>query len=96
MEKKIGCQQLLSSISEYIDGELSEDLCAEIEKHLQGCENCQIVLDTTRKTINLYQTCASGDCLPGDVHQRLFARLSLEDYSIEIGPDEKKDGITHA
>ncbi len=89
METKTSCQQLLGVLSEYIDGELSEALCAELERHLSGCQNCQIVLDTTRKTINLYHTCMTEDCVPGDVRQRLFMRLNLEDYM------EKRDPIEH-
>ena len=90
MEKHMSCQQLLGSLSEYIDGELSDALCADLERHLCGCENCQIVLDTTRKTIDLYHACNSDDCLPGDVRQRLYARLNLDDY-IEKR-DEVKNG----
>ena len=74
------CRQLLSSLSEYIDGSLSEAICADLEQHLQGCQNCQIVLDTLKKTIYLYHTTAEPEGLPGDVRQRLFASLNLEDY----------------
>jgi anti-sigma factor (TIGR02949 family) len=90
METKLSCQQLLGSLSEYIDGELSDALCADLERHLCECENCQIVVDTTRKTIDLYHACNSDDCLPGDVRQRLYARLNLDDY-IEKR-DEVKNG----
>jgi anti-sigma factor (TIGR02949 family) len=87
MEKHSSCQQLLGALSEYIDGELSDALCADLERHLCECENCQIVLDTTLKTINLYKACNSEDCLPDDVRQRLFARLNLDDYI------EKRDKV---
>ena len=90
MEKKLSCQQLLGSLSEYIDGELSDALCADLERHLCECENCQIVVDTTRKTIDLYHACNSDDCLPGDVRQRLYARLNLDDYVEKR--DEGKNG----
>lgn len=49
------CQALLGSLSEYIDGELPADLCQEIEKHLEGCSNCRVVLNTTKRTIDLVQ-----------------------------------------
>jgi len=79
-EKKIACHQLLCSISEYIDGELDPALCEELERHLCECEDCQIVLDTTRKTINLYHTASEEEGVPDDVRQRLFKCLNLEDY----------------
>lgn len=73
------CKALLGDLSAYIDGELPAALCAEIEKHLEGCENCRVVLNTTRRTIDLVQEEAASP-LPEDVRERLFKRLSLDDY----------------
>ena len=74
------CQQLLGSLSEYIDGELQAELCAVLEAHLQDCENCRIVVNTLRKTIELYKETSTPDELPGAVRERLFMKLQLEDY----------------
>ncbi len=74
------CKQMLSSLGEYVDGALGEELCAEIEKHMQGCERCQIVVNTLKKTVELYQDTAADEQLPVDVRQRLFVRLNLEDF----------------
>ena len=30
------CSDLLDSISEYVDGDLASELCAELEQHLAG------------------------------------------------------------
>jgi len=73
------CKSLLGSLSEYIDGELPVELCQEIEKHLEGCENCRVVLNTTRRTIDLVHLPANQD-VPADVRERLFKRLNLDDY----------------
>lgn len=73
------CKALLGSLSEYIDGELPAELCEEIEKHLEGCENCRVVLNTTRRTIDLVHAPA-GENVPADVRERLFKRLNLDDY----------------
>ena len=74
------CQKLLQSISDYIDGTRDPALCALLEEHLCGCENCQVVYNTTLKTIDLYHTVESHEELPGEVRERLFMRLNLEDY----------------
>ncbi len=74
------CESLLGSLSEYIDGELNSELCREIEKHLAGCENCRVVLNTTRRTIDLVQAPAEKAVLPDDVRERLFKRLDLDNY----------------
>lgn len=74
------CEQLLGSLSEYIDGELTPDLCEEIEKHLAGCDDCRVVLNTTKRTIDLVHAPIEKPDLPDDVRERLFKRLNLDDY----------------
>ncbi len=74
------CVNLLGSLSEYIDGELNPELCAEIEKHLAGCEDCRVVLNTTRRTIDLVRMPIEKPAIPDDVRERLFKRLNLDDY----------------
>lgn len=75
------CQSLLASLSEYVDGELNPELCSILEKHLMGCQRCRIVVDTLRKTVELYHETAEDTPLPDEVRSRLFLRLNLEDYS---------------
>lgn len=73
------CHLLLDSLSDYIDGALGEELCSQIERHMAGCENCRIVIDSLRKTIYLYQITADPPTVPQDVRARLFERLELDD-----------------
>jgi predicted anti-sigma-YlaC factor YlaD len=51
----VNCQDLLEQLSEYLDRETREELCREIEEHLDKCHDCRIIVDQTRKTILLYQ-----------------------------------------
>ncbi len=74
------CRHLLGSLSEYIDGNLEADLCAELERHLADCENCRVVVDTLEKTVYLYHTTASQVDVPQGVRDRLFKCLDLDDY----------------
>ncbi len=73
------CQALLGTLSEYIDGELPTELCREIEKHLEGCDNCRVVLNTTKRTIDLVRMPVDED-VPADIRERLFKRLNLDEY----------------
>lgn len=73
------CQALLGTLSEYIDGELPAELCREIEKHLEGCDNCRVVLNTTKRTIDLVRVPVDKD-VPADIRERLFKRLNLDEY----------------
>ncbi len=74
------CDELLGSLSAYIDGELGPELCEELERHLAGCDNCRVVLNTTKRTIDLVQTPHEKPDLPHDVRERLFKRLNLDRY----------------
>ncbi len=77
----VECQSLLGSLSEYIDGEACDEVCAEIERHLKNCENCRVVVDTLRKTVSLYQVSADDSpAVPQDVRQRLYHCLNLDDF----------------
>lgn len=74
------CRELLGSLSEYVDGELSNELCNILEHHMEDCEDCRIVVDTLRKTVNIYQMTAESEELPGDIRERLFKSLKIEEY----------------
>ena len=78
--EKIDCKKLWESLSDYIDGEVSEELCQKIEQHMAGCEDCRVVVDTTNKTICLCHCDEDDTELPADVRERLFETLHIEDY----------------
>lgn len=48
------CEDLLTHLSDYLDGNLPAELTAEAERHLATCPNCRIVLDSTQQTLALY------------------------------------------
>ncbi len=74
------CQDLLGSLSDYVDGTLGEQLCDEIERHVSECEDCRIVIDTLKKAIYLYHKTAAPPDVPSDVRERLFKRLALDEF----------------
>jgi anti-sigma factor (TIGR02949 family) len=74
------CRQLLGSLSEYVDGELDDELCSVLEQHLEGCEDCRIVVDTLRKTVYLYHESTQDETIPTDIRTRLYKLLNIENY----------------
>ena len=64
------CRQVVDKISEYLDGELDPELVRELERHLEHCEDCRVVVDTTRKTVEIFYHTDPAP-LPGDVRERL-------------------------
>jgi anti-sigma factor RsiW len=83
------CHHLLSSLSEFVDGDLDPILCDEIERHMAGCDNCQIVINTLKKTVELYRQTAETPSIPSDVRTRLFHVLNLEEFVDTPGEDAK-------
>ncbi len=82
------CKALKAQLSEFIDGELDDALCQEIERHMESCDNCRIVVDTLRKTILLYRD-SPQETVPPDVHARLVKVLDLE----QLGKKRDQDNV---
>jgi anti-sigma factor RsiW len=74
------CRHLLNSLSDFVEGELADDLCVEIQRHLDDCPDCHLVVDTLRKTIYLYRSTAEPPDVPAEVRERLFHCLNLEEF----------------
>jgi anti-sigma factor RsiW len=47
------CRDLAELVTAYLDGELPEDVRAQFDEHLGGCDGCQNVLAQWRTTIAL-------------------------------------------
>ena len=71
------CRELKDKLSAYLDGELESAICAEIEEHLRGCDDCRVMVDTLNKTITLYRNYGQAS-VPPDAHERLTRVLHLE------------------
>jgi hypothetical protein len=71
------CKHVWQHISEYIDQTVDAKLREEIEKHLEHCEICSAVLDSTR---NILVLTADGRTfeLPVGYSERLHKRLEEE------------------
>ena len=74
---RIDCQHVWEHISAYIDAEVSADLRAEIDRHLETCEICSAVLDSTRNVVVLVADNRVFE-LPTGFSQRLHNRLDKD------------------
>ncbi len=73
------CRDMLGDLSDYLDGQASQDICAEIERHMASCEDCRIVINTFEKTVLLYRDLPQPE-VPDGARQRLYQALDLQDY----------------
>ena len=70
------CHELLITLSDYVDGDLDPQICAQIEAHIDGCTNCRMVVETLKGTITLYHALPEKPLSP-DAADRLCAVLGL-------------------
>ena len=70
----MNCKGVIRELSNYIDGDLEPAVKQELERHLEHCEDCTMILDQTKKSIEIL--CDSKPVqLASDVRSRLHAAL---------------------
>ena len=70
----MNCKGVIRELSNYIDGDLDPGLKTELERHLNHCEDCTMIVDQTKKSVEIL--CDSRPVeLPSDVRTRLHAAL---------------------
>ncbi len=70
----MNCKNVIRELSNYLDGELDGVLKVDLEHHLQHCEDCSMVVDQTKRTVEII--CDSKPLeLPSDVRSRLHEAL---------------------
>ena len=74
---RIDCKHVWEHISSYIDGEVDAVLRAEIDRHLETCEICTAVLDSTRNVVVLMADSRVFE-VPAGFSARLHAQLDTE------------------
>jgi anti-sigma factor RsiW len=70
----LNCKGVIREISNYIDGALDPAVQQELERHLGHCEDCKMVVDQTKLTVDVF--CDSEPVeLPAEVKTRLHEAL---------------------
>jgi anti-sigma factor RsiW len=65
------CKEFLQELNDYLDDAVDVQLRRRLEAHITECPNCFVILDTTKKTIQVYKG-MQPQVLPDDVHSRLL------------------------
>lgn len=74
---ELNCKHVWAQLSDYIDDALDPQTMVEIERHLEHCELCSAILDSTRNIIVLTADGRTFE-LPVGFSARLHARLEGE------------------
>ena len=80
------CKKMFALLSEYLDLELPDETCQEMDAHIAGCGPCAAFTESLRKTIELcrrYRPQELPDPIARDARQKL-----LEAYQKMLGGRE--------
>jgi Putative zinc-finger len=78
----IECKHVWAHISGYLDHTLSPEVLEQVQKHLESCEICSAILDSTRNILILTADDRVFE-LPLGFSERLHARLEKEIRGLE-------------
>jgi Putative zinc-finger len=74
----ISCEAFLAEFGNYLEGDLAADVRRQLESHLAHCRTCQVLYDSTRKTLKIVTESGSFD-LPETtakvIGDRIMARI---------------------
>lgn len=68
------CKEFLRELNEYLDETTDPETRAHWQAHVDECPNCFVVVDTTRKTLEVYKG-MEPQPLPEDIRERLWKAL---------------------
>lgn len=49
----ISCAEFMAEVGNYLEGDVAAQVRLHLEQHLSHCATCQVVVDSTRKTIRI-------------------------------------------
>jgi anti-sigma factor RsiW len=70
----VTCTEFLARLDDLIDDSVTPEMRAELNAHLRRCGHCEVILNTTRKTIEIYRSHEIYE-LPAGLRDRLHAAI---------------------
>ena len=69
------CKEVLQELANYLDDDCAQAVRLEIEEHMRHCQPCQVVVDTTRKTIRIMSGAHAFE-LPASLSEKILAKIA--------------------
>jgi predicted anti-sigma-YlaC factor YlaD len=82
------CKHVWDYISEFLDDSLPPETKELVQKHLENCEICSAILDSTRNILILTADDRVFE-LPAGYSERLHARLAREIHGANRRPEKR-------
>lgn len=75
MSARMTCQDVIGLLLEYLEATLGEDVVAQLEAHLEGCEPCRAYLATYRRTVGIVGPAERVE-MPAEMRRHLASFLA--------------------
>ena len=72
------CPDVLKLFSRHLEDEIGPAVCAEMERHLEGCARCRRACDSLKHTLALCRTAGSAVAVPASVQASV--KVALKDF----------------
>jgi RNA polymerase sigma-70 factor, ECF subfamily len=72
------CPDVLALFSSHLDGEVSAEVCAEMERHIEACARCRGACDSLKRTLSLCRMSAPDAQIPAAVQASV--KVALRDF----------------
>jgi anti-sigma factor RsiW len=70
---QMSCRELVTLVTEYLEGTLAARDRRRFERHIRGCDGCTTYLEQMRRTVRLTGTLEESDISPGAREELLAA-----------------------
>jgi predicted anti-sigma-YlaC factor YlaD len=77
----ISCDEFMAAFGDYLEGDVATEVRHHLESHLSHCRTCQVIYDSSRKTLKILTDSGSFD-LPEaaakPIRDKIMARIRSE------------------
>ncbi len=70
----ISCKEFLTELSDFLDDLIDPAMKKHWQEHVNECPNCFVIVDTTKKTMQVYKGMQEQE-VPTDIKSRLMQAL---------------------
>ena len=74
----ITCDEFMAELGNYVEGDVALEVRQQLEHHLSHCQTCQVVYDSTLKTVKIVTDSGSFDLpelVARPIREKIMARI---------------------
>jgi mycothiol system anti-sigma-R factor len=82
----ITCQDFITELGNLLDDEVANEVREQLQTHLDHCQTCQVLYDSTRKTLRIVTESGSFD-YPEPLVTKVMNRIRSSKNKTQINAD---------